>query len=106
MSHLKADLEISCLPKDLPEAIEVDMGSHEPQRDLFREGLKLPEGVTVPELVQGRNAPVGSIHAPRVEEEPEPWLRRRGGRRCARRPKRAKPGEAPLPKRRRKAGKK
>src|SRR5215207_2117496 len=27
VSHLKNDIEISCLPKDLPEAIEVDMGA-------------------------------------------------------------------------------
>ncbi|HTP40342.1 MAG TPA: 50S ribosomal protein L25/general stress protein Ctc, partial [Steroidobacteraceae bacterium] len=27
VSHLRSDLEISCLPKDLPEAIEVDLGA-------------------------------------------------------------------------------
>ena len=72
VSHLKTDLEISCLPKDLPEAIEVDMGAMNLNDTIFVKDLKLPEGVTVPELNQGRNAPVVSIHAPRVEEEPEP----------------------------------
>jgi large subunit ribosomal protein L25 len=71
VSHLKTDLEISCLPKDLPEAIEVDMGAMNLNETLFVKDLRLPEGVTVPELVQGRNAPVVSIHAPRAEE-PEP----------------------------------
>jgi large subunit ribosomal protein L25 len=71
VSHLKTDLEISCLPKDLPEAIEVDMGAMNLNETIFVKDLKLPEGVTVPELNQGRNAPVVSIHAPRVEE-PEP----------------------------------
>jgi large subunit ribosomal protein L25 len=68
VSHLKTDLEISCLPKDLPEAIEVDMGVMNLNETIFVKDLKLPEGVTVPELVQGRNTPVVSIHAPRVEE--------------------------------------
>jgi large subunit ribosomal protein L25 len=71
VSHLKTDLEISCLPKDLPEAIEVDMGAMNLNETIFVKDLKLPEGVTVPELNQGRNAPVVSIHAPRAEE-PEP----------------------------------
>jgi large subunit ribosomal protein L25 len=71
VSHLKTDLEISCLPKDLPEAIEVDMGAMSLNETLFLKDLKLPAGVTVPELVQGRNSPVVSIHSPRAEE-PEP----------------------------------
>lgn len=71
VSHLKTDLEISCLPKDLPEAIEVDMGAMNLNETIFVKDLKLPEGVSVPELTQGRNAPVVSIHAPRAEE-PEP----------------------------------
>lgn len=71
VSHLKTDIEISCLPKDLPEAINVDMGSMNLHDTLFLKDLVLPAGVTIPELVQGRNSPVVSIHAPRVEE-PEP----------------------------------
>jgi large subunit ribosomal protein L25 len=71
VSHLKTDLEISCLPKDLPEAIEVDMGAMNLNETIFLKDLQLPDGVAVPELVQGRNAPVVSIHAPRGEE-PEP----------------------------------
>jgi large subunit ribosomal protein L25 len=71
VSHLKTDLEISCLPKDLPEAIEVDMGAMNLHDTLFLKDLKLPAGVTVPELTHGRNSPVVAIHAPRAEE-PEP----------------------------------
>jgi large subunit ribosomal protein L25 len=68
VSHLKTELEISCLPKDLPESIDVDMGAMSLNETLFLKDLKLPAGVTVPELVQGRNSPVVSIHAPRAEE--------------------------------------
>jgi large subunit ribosomal protein L25 len=68
VSHLKNDLEISCLPKDLPEAIEVDMGAMSLNETIFLKDVKLPAGVTVPELGKGRDIPVVSIHAPRAEE--------------------------------------
>jgi large subunit ribosomal protein L25 len=68
VSHLKSDLEISCLPKDLPEAIEVDMGAMNLNETIFLKDIKLPAGVTVPELSKGRDIPVVSIHAPRAEE--------------------------------------
>ncbi len=71
VSHLKSDVEISCLPKDLPEALEVDMGKMALNDTLFLKDIPLPAGVTVPELTQGRNPPVVSVHAPRAEE-PEP----------------------------------
>jgi len=71
VSHLKSDLEITCLPKDLPEAIEVDMGAMSLNETIFLKDVKLPAGVTVPDLVAGRNLPVVSIHSPRAEE-PEP----------------------------------
>jgi large subunit ribosomal protein L25 len=71
VSHLKSDVEISCLPKDLPEALEVDMGQMNLHDTFFLKDIPLPPGVVIPELVQGRNPPVVSIHAPRAEE-PEP----------------------------------
>jgi large subunit ribosomal protein L25 len=71
VSHLMSDVEISCLPKDLPEALEVDMGKMNLNDTLFLKDVPTPAGVTIPALVQGRNPPVVSIHAPRAEE-PEP----------------------------------
>jgi large subunit ribosomal protein L25 len=70
VSHLKTEVEVSCLPKDLPEALEVDMSQMNLNETIFLKDLKLPEGVSLPELAQGRNPPVVSIHAPRVEDEP------------------------------------
>ena len=70
VSHMRADVEVSCLPKDLPEFLELDlsgMGLHDTR---FLADIPLPPGVAIPELTQ-RNAPVVSIHAPRAEE-PEP----------------------------------
>jgi len=72
VSHLRTDIEISCLPKDLPEALELDIG-HLNIGDAIRlSELKLPSGVTIPELSHGRDAPVVAIHAPRAQEEAEP----------------------------------
>jgi large subunit ribosomal protein L25 len=71
VSHLKSDIEVSCLPKDLPEALEVDMGQMNLNDTLFVKDIKVPPGVTIPELNKGRNSPVVAIHAPRAEE-PEP----------------------------------
>jgi large subunit ribosomal protein L25 len=71
VAHLRTDIEISCLPKDLPEALEVDMAAMSLHDTIFLQDVKLPPGVTVPALTQGRNMPVVAIHAPRAEE-PEP----------------------------------
>ena len=71
VSHLKSDVEISCLPKDLPEALEVDMAGMHLNDTIFLKDIKVPPGVTIPELATGRDIPVVSIHAPRAEE-PEP----------------------------------
>ena len=71
VSHLKSDVEVLCLPKDLPEALEIDMGKMELNDTLYLRDIPLPAGVTLPELSQNRNPPVVAIHAPRAEE-PEP----------------------------------
>src|ERR1700694_5048622 len=70
VSHMRADVEISCLPKDLPEFLELDLSGMSLNETKFLADIPLPAGVTIPELTQ-RNAPVASIHAPRGEE-PEP----------------------------------
>src|ERR1700682_6636935 len=70
VSHMRADVEVSCLPKDLPEFLELDLSGMSLNETKFLADIPLPAGVTIPELTQ-RNAPVASIHAPRAEE-PEP----------------------------------
>ena len=72
VSHMRTDIEISCLPKDLPEAIEVDLGAMSLNDSVKLSDLKLPPGVTIPELAHGHDAPVVVIHAPRVEVEETP----------------------------------
>ncbi|MDB6043173.1 MAG: ribosomal protein [Gammaproteobacteria bacterium] len=67
VSHMRSDVEVSCLPKDLPEFLEFDLSGMSLNETKFMADLPLPPGVTIPELTR-RNAPVVSIHSPRAEE--------------------------------------
>lgn len=71
VSHRLADVEVSCLPKDLPEFLELDLSQMSLNETKFLSDIVLPPGVTIGSLAQGKNAAVVSIHAPRAEE-PEP----------------------------------
>ncbi|MBE1301262.1 MAG: 50S ribosomal protein L25/general stress protein Ctc [Alteromonadaceae bacterium] len=51
--HHLADIEISCLPANLPEFIEVDLNDCELGQTLHLSDIKLPEGVTSVELQKG-----------------------------------------------------
>ncbi len=46
ISHVMTELDISCLPKDLPEFIEVDLSKMELGHSLHVADLKLPAGVS------------------------------------------------------------
>ena len=70
VSHHLPDVEISCLPKDLPEYIEVDLAEMEIGDITLMSGLKLPEGVELTALTAGQDdLPVASIHTGHVGEE-------------------------------------
>ena len=51
--HHMVDVEISCLPNDLPEFIEVDVANVELGQTLHLSDIALPEGVTSVELAKG-----------------------------------------------------
>ena len=70
VSHMRSDVEVSCLPKDLPEFLELDLSGMSLNETKFLADIPLPPGVAILELTR-RNAAVVSIHAPRAEE-PEP----------------------------------
>lgn len=67
VSHLRADVEVVCLPKDLPEFLEVDLSNMNINETRFLGDIPVPEGVSIPELAH-RNAAIVSIHSPRAEE--------------------------------------
>ncbi|MDE2219350.1 MAG: 50S ribosomal protein L25/general stress protein Ctc [Gammaproteobacteria bacterium] len=71
VSHHMADMEVVCLPKDLPEYIELDLSAMNLNDTLYVKDIKVPAGVAISALAHGANPPVVSIHAPRVAE-PEP----------------------------------
>ena len=72
VSHLRNEVEVTCLPKDLPEFIDVDLSGLGMNQMLYLADLKVPEGVEIPELSHGRNSPVVSIHHARAEEVETP----------------------------------
>jgi large subunit ribosomal protein L25 len=74
VSHNLTEVEVSCLPKDLPEHIDVDLIDLELGDTLHLSGLKLPAGVEIPELKLGReyDHTVVSAHAVREEVEETP----------------------------------
>lgn len=57
------DVVVSCLPKDLPEFLEVDVGDLTIGQSLHLSDLELPEGVTIPILARGDayDSPIVSV---------------------------------------------
>ncbi|MEW8042734.1 MAG: 50S ribosomal protein L25/general stress protein Ctc [gamma proteobacterium symbiont of Phacoides pectinatus] len=64
VSHHLTDIEVSCLPADLPEFIEVDVGAMEMGDIILMSGIKLPKGVELPALAaeDANDEPVVSVH--------------------------------------------
>jgi large subunit ribosomal protein L25 len=73
VSHDQTEVEIECLPKDLPEFIEVDISGMEVGDTLHLSDLNVPEGVTLLELARGEAHDLGvvSIHVKRGGGEEE-----------------------------------
>ena len=71
VEHLMSDVEVTCLPKDLPEFIAVDVADVTLDQILHLSDLKLPDGVTIAALEHGSDNAVFAIHAPR-RAEPTP----------------------------------
>lgn len=70
VSHVVTELEITCLPKDLPEFIEADMSGVDLEGVLYLSDLQIPEGVEVLGGPEAMSQAVANIHRPRAEEEP------------------------------------
>lgn len=99
INHLLVDLEISCLPRDLPEYIDVDMSKMDIGDSLHLSELVMPEGVTLLVLAQDpeHDQPVVSIqHSQKFEEEEEALLEE-GEELEEGAPEAAAEGEAPAP---------
>ena len=71
VEHVMKELEVSCLPKDLPEFIQVDLAHLQAGHSLHLSGIKLPPGVE-PIVPKGEDPTVATIVIPKVmtaEEE-------------------------------------
>jgi len=73
ISHLMTEVEIVCLPKDLPEFLNVDMLEVGINETLHLTDIKLPEGVQIYSLLHGGDdtQPVVSVHIPKVSAADE-----------------------------------
>ena len=71
ISHNITEVEVSCLPKDLPEYIDLDLGELGLGDVLHLSDLKLPAGVDIPELKLGKEYDHTVVSAQAVREEAE-----------------------------------
>ncbi len=75
IEHHLIQVEVECLPKDLPEFIEVDLSALNVNEAVHLSQLKLSGGVTLVELKHDNDASVAAVHLPRAavaEEEAAP----------------------------------
>ena len=73
LSHLESEIEIRCLPVDLPEFIEIDVAELALGESIHLSDLNLPKGVVSIALTQGEghDLPVASVHQARTTEYEE-----------------------------------
>ncbi len=69
ISHLEVDVEVRCLPKDLPEFIEVDLSKIEVNQTVHLSDLKLSEAVEIVALSHGEDKTIATAYVPRVVVE-------------------------------------
>ena len=67
INHARSSIEVSCLPKDLPEFISVDLSGLTAQTTMRVSDIALPEGVSA--VVHGNEDPVVVSVVAQVEEE-------------------------------------
>ena len=74
IAHTMTDIEVSCLPKDLPEAIDVDMAEVDVGQIVHLSDLTLPDGVESISLSQGADydLTVATVNKQKAVEIDEP----------------------------------
>ena len=71
LSHQITELDITCLPRDLPEFIAVDVSELNLNESLHLSNIKMPEGVelTATAFPEGEDPTIATISPPKVVEE-------------------------------------
>jgi large subunit ribosomal protein L25 len=68
VAHLLSEVEVQCLPRYLPEYLEIDVTALELNQIYHLSDIKLPEGVSLVALQHGHDEPLVAVNAPREEE--------------------------------------
>ncbi|TCZ87546.1 50S ribosomal protein L25/general stress protein Ctc [Lysobacter sp. N42] len=73
VTHELNEVEVSCLPKNLPEFLEIDLADLKQGDIVHLSDIKLPEGVEIPELKLGKEHDVAIViaKAARTSDEDE-----------------------------------
>jgi large subunit ribosomal protein L25 len=73
IAHSMTELEIMCLPADLPEYLEVDMAEVELGQTLHISDIKLPKGVESVALSHGddHDLPIAAVNKSKAKDEDE-----------------------------------
>ena len=71
VSHIMTEIDISCLPKDLPLYIEVDLGELAMGESIHLSEVTVPEGVELTSLTDENDPAITSISKPKVVVEEE-----------------------------------
>ena len=72
VSHVMTEIDVSCLPGNLPEFIAVDLGGLELGHSIHVAELKLPEGVEFVAHILHENPAVAAITLPKGMKSDEP----------------------------------
>jgi len=72
VDHLLSEVEVECLPRYLPEYLEIDVTALELNQIYHLSDIKLPEGVSLVALKHGRDEPLVAVNPPREEEVDAP----------------------------------
>ncbi len=72
MSHMINEVDVSCLPADLPEYLEIDVSGMSLGDAVHLSDIKVPEGVELTALLhEGEDQIVATVYAPQIDAEAE-----------------------------------
>ncbi len=69
IQHLITEVEISALPKDLPEFVSIDLSAMDAGDSVMLSDIQLPEGVEIPVLAGGEENDVQLANAIHIKED-------------------------------------
>ena len=74
LNHLQSEIEIMCLPKNLPEYLELDVENLQLGESLHLSDIKMPEGVQIVALTHGEDHDTGvaAVHKTREIADEDP----------------------------------